>query len=144
MASKFEQFWDKKSYALIGHNQNRDFPTLTLKGLLNSSKTVYAIDSSISKIEGEKTYSSLSDLPQPVDAAIIEVAKSETAAKVQEVSDAGIKNLWIHLGTDTPEAIAIAQKANINLCYGTCAVMYVNGTGLHKFHGWINKLLKKY
>jgi len=144
MASKYEQFWNHNSYALIGYHQKRNFPVLTLAGLQNSGKTVYPVDTSIATVDGSKTFASLNDLPETVEAAIIEVSKEDTVLAVQKVIAAGIKNLWIHRGTDTPEAIAAARKAGLNLCYGTCAVMYVNNTGLHKFHGWLNKLFKKY
>lgn len=144
MTSKYEQFWNHNSYALCGHHQKRNFPVLTLAGLRNSGKTVYPVDASIAIVEGNKTFASLSDLPKTVEAAIIEVSKEDIVSAVQQVIAAGIKNLWIHRGTDTPEAIAAARKAGLNLCHGTCAVMYVNNTGLHKFHGWLNKLFKKY
>ncbi|MBC8401506.1 MAG: CoA-binding protein [Candidatus Marinimicrobia bacterium] len=144
MTSKYEQFWNHNSYALIGHHQKRNFPVLTLTGLQNSGKTVYPVDASIAIVEGSKTFASLSDLPDTVEAAIIEVSKEDIVSSVQQVIEAGIKNLWIHRGTDTPEAIAAARKAGLNLYHGTCAVMYVNYTGLHKFHGWLNKLFKKY
>ena len=144
MTSKYQQFWNHDSYALIGHHQKRDFPVLTLAGLQNSGKTVYPVDASIAIVEGNKTFASLSDLPETVEAAIIEVSKEDIVIAVQRVIEAGIKNLWIHRGTDTPAAIAAARKAGLNLCYGTCAVMYVNNTGGHKIHGWLNKLFKKY
>lgn len=144
MASNYEKFWELGSFALMGHNANRNFPALTFQGLLNQGKTVYPVDASLDDFEGHKVYNNLDNLAGPVEGIIVEVPKDETAAMVKEVAKTEVKHLWIHLGADTTEAIDIAEKAEINVRCGTCAVMYVNGTGLHKFHGWINKLFKKY
>ncbi len=144
MDSDYQKFWEYKSFAVIGNSKNRPFPKFTLAGLLNSGKTAYPVDPAVDNIEGTAAFSSLSELPGPVEAAVIEVQKEETLAGVEAVVTSGIKNLWIHMGTETPEAIKAANDAGLNLCYGTCAVMYVNNSGIHKFHGWINKLFKKY
>ncbi len=144
MSSKYEDFWNYNSYALIGHSAIRSFPTLTLEGLLSNDKSVFPVDPLIDQINGKRTFPDLASLPETVEAAVIEVPKSETYQVVSDVISAGIKNIWIHMNTDTPEAVAAAKNAEINLCYGTCAVMYLKRSGLHKFHGWINKLFKKY
>ena len=62
-----------------------------------------------------------------------------------KATDAGIKDVWIHLGRETPEALALAQDKGINARSGTCAVMYVTpGITYHSIHKWIMKLAGKY
>ena len=59
--------------------------------------------------------------------------------------EAGIEDVWIHMGTETPDALALANERGINARSGTCAVMYVTpGVTFHSIHKWIMKLLGKY
>jgi predicted CoA-binding protein len=141
--SNYETFWTHQRYAVIGDSRKATFPKLTYNGLKANGKTPYAVDPGAERIEGDAAYASLDALPETVDAAVLEVPKTETADWVERVADAGIKNLWIHQQRDTPEALEIAKQRGINVLHSTCAVMYLQG-GYHSIHKWINKLIGKY
>ncbi|MDH7568642.1 MAG: CoA-binding protein [Armatimonadota bacterium] len=146
MLSSREQFWQFSSFAVIGDSQGkRRFPRCTYRGLKVMGKIAYAVDPGMTEIDGDPAYRDLSALPAPVEAAVLEVAPSETAAWVRQIADAGIRNLWIHWGTETPEALALAAEKGMRVETGTCAAMYVNhGLNLHSPHRWIMKLLRRY
>lgn len=146
MTSGYEDFWNKNSFALVGHSgSKKKFPGLTYAALKKIGKTVYAVDPGADQIDGDKTYADLASLPDGVEAAILELPKEETKDWVGKVADAGIKNLWIHMKTDTPEALALAKEKGLNVLSGTCAVMYVTQGFTHcSIHKWIFKLLGKY
>jgi predicted CoA-binding protein len=146
MPSEYENFWNKNSFALVGHSgSKRSFPRLTYIGLKKSGKTVYAVDAGGEQIEGDASYPDFASLPGTVEAAILEVPKEETKDWVARAADAGIKELWIHMKTDTPEAIELAKQKGMNVLHGTCAVMYVTpGITGHSIHKWIFQLLGKY
>ena len=67
---------------------------------------------------------------------------------VEEVAldaDAGVKEVWIHMGRDTPEALDLARENGMNARTGTCAVMYVKPElSYHSIHRWIAKRTGKY
>ena len=145
MTSQWQTFWERDSFALVGHTGKRPFPKLTYKALKRSGKTVYAVDPSVDEIEGDKTYPDLGALPTPVEAAVLELPKGETAEWVAKAADAGIKAVWIHQRTDTPEALELARQRGLEVCAGTCAVMYVTpGLSGHSPHRWIRRALGKY
>jgi hypothetical protein len=146
VASTREQFWDSRSYAVIGDSRTkRAFPKLTYQNLKKLGKTVYAVDPGMPALGGDAVYADLAALPGPVEAAVLEVPREEAAAWVQRVADAGIGNLWIHQQTDTPEALQLAKERGMRAEHGTCAVMYVRqGFSGHSFHRWIMKLSKQY
>ena len=49
------------------------------------------------------------------------------------------------MGTESPEALALAEEKGLNARSGTCAVMYVTpGFTFHSIHKWIMKLIGKY
>jgi predicted CoA-binding protein len=145
MPSDYERFWSKASYAVVGHAAKEEWPKITYGELKRSGKKVFAVDPSADTIEGDRTYPDLASLPENVEAVVIEVPKEETHGWVEQAADAGIENVWIHMGCDTPEALALAKEKGMNVCYGTCAVMYlVPGFSYHSIHKWIYKLLGKY
>jgi predicted CoA-binding protein len=145
MASQRESFWDHASFVVVGHTGKRNFPKLTYKGLKSSGRTVFAIDLGGAEVEGDETYPDLASLPGAVEAAVLELPKDETAEWVGRAADAGCSAVWIHQQTDTPEALQIAEQRGLEVCSGTCAVMYVTpGFSGHAPHRWIMKLIGKY
>jgi predicted CoA-binding protein len=143
--SNYETFWDKSSFAVVGHAARKNFPRLTYRGLKTLGKVVFAVDPSVDAIDGDKVYPDLAALPEKVDAVVLEVPQAETRDWVAKVADAGVKDVWIHMSRETPEALALAQDRGMNARSGTCAVMYVTpGLTYHSIHKWIAKLANKY
>ncbi len=145
MASNYEDFWEHDGYAVVGHSARANFPKLSYNALKDLDKTVYAVDPSAETIKGDKAYPDLTSLPGPVDCVVLEVPKKETKDWVQKVAEVGVKDLWIHMGTETPEALDLAREKGINVRSGTCAVMYLKqGFSYHSLHKWIAKLMGKF
>ena len=145
MPSENEEFWKNSSFAFVGHSAAKGFPTLSYGELKKQGKKVFAVDPSVDQIAGDKTYPDLASLPEKVDAVVLEVPKQETRDWVAKAADAGIRNLWIHMNRDTPEALDLAREKGMKVYSGTCAVMYVTrGFSYHSLHKWINQLLRKY
>jgi hypothetical protein len=64
---------------------------------------------------------------------------------VAAAADAGVRDVWVHMAHDTPEAVALAAERGIDLRTGTCAVMYLTqGFSYHSIHKWIMQALGKY
>ena len=145
MVSNYETFWEKDRYAVVGDKAKQNFPVLTYRGLKKLGKSVFPVDSSVEEIEGDHAYATLEDLPAKVDAVVLEVPKEDTRDWVAKAADAGIKDVWIHMGRETPEALTLAHDKGMNARTGTCAVMYVKPEpSYHSVHRWIMKLAGKY
>ena len=145
MTSNYETFWQNDCFAVVGDKAKQNFPLLTYQGLKKLGKSVFPVDPSVEEIEGDKTYATLDGLPEKVDAVVLEVPKEDTGDWVAKVADAGIKDVWIHMGRETPEALAVARDKGMNARTGTCAVMYVKpAPSYHSIHRWIMKLIGKY
>ena len=145
MASNYETFWENDCFAVVGNKAKQNFPVLTYRNLKKLGKAVFAIDPSVEEIEGDHAYATLEGLPAKVDAVVLEVPKEDTRDWVAKVADAGIKDVWIHMGRESPEALTLARDKGMNARTGTCAVMYVKpGLSYHSIHKWINQALGKY
>jgi predicted CoA-binding protein len=145
MASGHEAFWTQSTYAFVGHSAKKGFPRISYGEAKKRGKKVFAVDPSVDDIDGDKTYPDLRSLPAKVDGIVVEVPREETLDVVRQAADAGIKNVWVHMNRETPEALEFARQNGLNLLTGTCAVMYLSqGFSAHAIHKWLNKLLRKY
>ncbi len=141
MSSK-ETFFAAQRFAVVGDSRTHAFPALTKRYLEGRGKTVYAVD-----LAGDKPgfLASVADVPADVEAAVIEVDKARTADVVKQVLDQGIKNVWMHQMTDTPEALELCKERGVALETGGCAVMYnAPSTSMHVLHRAIWKLIGRY
>ncbi|HLE00109.1 MAG TPA: CoA-binding protein [Bdellovibrionota bacterium] len=145
-----ERFWDAQIYLVIGNSAKMPFPRLTYLGLKANKKTVFAIDPASGSIEGDrafadlKSFSGISERPEKIDAAVLELPNDETARWVSLLADFGIKKIWIHQDTETPQALQIAKERGVQVFTGTCAVMYLNSSFPHSFHRCIMKMTRRY
>ncbi|MDJ0699100.1 MAG: CoA-binding protein [Woeseiaceae bacterium] len=145
MASNYETFWENDCFAVVGDQARQNFPILTYRGLKKLGKSVFPVDPTVDDIEGDHAYATLESLPEKVDAVVLEVPKEDTRDWVAKAADAGIKDVWIHMGRETPEALTLAHDKGLNARTGTCAVMYVKQEpSYHSIHKWIAKLAGKY
>jgi predicted CoA-binding protein len=145
MASAHEAFWTQSSFAFVGDSAKKGFPRISYGEAKKGGKKVFAVDPSVDQIDGDTTYPDLRSLPQKVDGVVLEVPREETLGWMRQAADAGIKNVWVHMNRDTPEAVEFAKQKGLNLLTGTCAVMYVSqGFSYHSIHKWLNKLIGKY
>ena len=145
MPSECEKFWDADVYAVVGASASKPFPKITYNALKERGKTVFAVDATVAAVEGDDAYDDLASLPQTPEAVVMELPKEETAAWVVKAAEAGATSVWMHQMTDTPEALAEAEKHGLTAITGHCAVMYnIPGFSMHAPHRWIWKVLKKY
>ena len=146
MPTEHEEFWTHSSFAFVGHSAKKPFPKLSYRELRDrGDKKVFAVDPSAAEIAGDRAYPDFSSLPESVEAAVLEVPREETADWVRKAAAAGVEQLWIHMGRETPDALALADEKGLGVLTGTCAVMYVKqGLSYHSLHKWINQLAGKY
>ena len=123
MASAHEEFWTHNTYAMVGDSTGRKFPLITYRALKEAGKTVYAIDSGKAELDGDKVYQDLKSLPTVPDGVVLELPKDETEKWVKAAAEAGIKNVWIHQKTDTPEALSEAEKRGLKVVSDDSALM---------------------
>lgn len=145
MAGEKQAFWEQSSFAFVGNTEAKGFPKTSYKEARKLGKKVFAVDPSVERIEGDATFPDLTALPEKVDGVVLEVPKEDTEGWVRQAADLGLRNIWIHMGRDTPEALSLAQERGLDVHTGTCAVMYLTGGfSVHTLHKWVSKLTGSY
>ena len=79
------------------------------------------------------------------NAGLLVVLPSKNVPEIlQDAISAGIKNVWLQQGSESPEVIELAKSLNLEFVSGKCVLMHAgNVTGMHKFHRTIMKWFGK-
>jgi hypothetical protein len=113
---------------------------------------VYPVCPDKTEVEGVTAYSSLKDLPEPVDVVITVHKKEQTTELVKEAASLEKKpSIWFMPGTISKESIAICEENNMN--YGSSCMMghrvipglkrFINIHYIHSKLGGMNRITKQ-
>ncbi len=114
-----------KSVAVVGASNNPLRPSYTVFSYLRTQHryAIAAINPTIAQIDGVAAYPSLSAYAQANGAPdIIDVFRkpSEVVPLVQEAIAVGAKAIWFQYGVINEEAIALADKAGVDVVVDRC------------------------
>lgn len=140
-----DDFVGQEKLAVVGVSRKKSkFGNATFRGLKKKGYTVFPVNANTDTIEGVKCYPDLKSLPEDVGGAIIVVPPTQTEKVVKDAAEAGIKRVWMQLGSESEAAIDFCKKNDINVIANECIFMFAEPvSGGHKFHRWIWKLFKK-
>lgn len=95
-------------------------------------------------MDGEPVYPDLQSLPEKVDGCLIVVPPVETERVVREADAAGIHNIWMQQGADSPEAIEYCRQHGMNEVHGECILMFAAPVkSYHKVHRFFRGVFGK-
>jgi len=131
--------------ALVGASRTgRKFGNLALKELRAKGYRVYPVHPFATSIDGVSCAHAFESLPEPVDAVLITVPPSEAAKAVRQAAAAGIREVWLQQGAESPAVLEACRETGVTAISGECILMFASPTSYHKVHQAIWKLLAKY
>ncbi|MBN1966695.1 MAG: CoA-binding protein [Anaerolineae bacterium] len=107
--------------AVVGHSDDPSRASYQIAAYLRrAGYTIYAVNPTVTEIDGEPAYPSLADVPEPID--IVDVfRRSEHLPGVVEAAVAvGAGAVWAQLGVTHPDADRIADEAAMPLVMDRC------------------------
>ena len=115
-------------FAVVGVSRNPDkYGYKVWKDLKKSGYEVYPINPKASKIEGEKCYSSLEDLPQKPDVVDIVVPPEITERIVKQCDKMNIKKVWMQPGSESAKAMEFCEDNGIKVLSNVCVMRNLYG-----------------
>lgn len=72
------------------------------------------------EILGERSYPSLTDVPDPIDVVNVFRAPSAVPGIAEEAAALGAKNLWCQFTVISPEGAAIAERGGVSVVMDRC------------------------
>jgi len=90
------------------------------KYLAQVGYTVYPVNPTIEEIDGERTYPSLADVPEPIDIVDVFRKPMYLAGIVDEAIAVGAKTVWGQENVHDDEAVRKALDAGLNIATNLC------------------------
>ena len=93
---------------------------------------IYPVAPDLDLIGGDRTYTSLSVLPERVDVLINCLERGQSVKVVEEAVDTGIRRILFQPRTDSPEALSLCKTKGIEAIKG-CMLVHRQVSGLTRF-----------
>lgn len=124
MEDLIEEFINQRVWAVVGASEDpKKYGNQIFRDLRAAGYTVYGVNPRGGKVEGQKLYPTLSDLPEKPAVVDIVVPPTVTEEIVRQCAQLGLKRLWMQPGSESEEAIRFCQEQGIKVVHGTCAMI---------------------
>lgn len=95
--------------AVIGMNPDPEKFAHKINALLEErGKSTFGVNRNYTEIEGKTIYPSITDIPSPIDIAVMVVNPTVGFSMLDDIAAKGVKTLWLQPGTRSQE---ITDKA---------------------------------
>ena len=137
-----ERFLKLKKIAVAGvSSTKKSVPNYIYEKLKNSGYKVFAVNPKGGLIDGERCYTNLSEISEPVEGVVIGTNPKASLQVVTECHALGIKHVWIHKsiggGSFSVEAENYCKEKGINLIPAGCPLMFCKPVDFpHKCIKW--------
>lgn len=113
-----------KNWAVVGATQDTSkFGYKVYKKLKIRGYNVFPVNPKFDEIEGEKCYSSISDIAENIDVISLIVNPKIGMEVIEEAKEKGIKNIWCQPGAESPELIEKAKSYGMKIIYNECVLV---------------------
>jgi predicted CoA-binding protein len=140
MRAGVESFLAEKRIAVVGVSRRAGFANTAMKSLRAGGWEVFPVNAVADEVEGEHCWHAVGQVPGPVGAVLCVVPPAETEKVVEDCVRAGIGKVWMQQGSESPAAIRRAEKAGMTVVHHACVLMYAKPAGVHRFHGFVERL----
>jgi uncharacterized protein len=128
-------FVEGKRVAVLGASRTgKKFGNTVVTELKQRGYEVSIVHPEAKEIDGQPCSSNLVALKGQVDGVLICLPPGKAVQALRDAADAGIRNVWLQQGAETPDSITLAGELGLNLVTGKCILMYAQPVG--SFHAW--------
>lgn len=144
MDQKIADFVNSKNIAVVGVS-DRKFGGTIYKTLKKRGYHVFPVHPTKQLFDGDTCVSSLKDLSGQIDAALIVVSAAQAEMVVDDAVQSGITKIWFQQGPNFAASEKKALAQGVQTVSGKCILMYAEPvSGIHAFHRFLARLIKKY
>ncbi|NLO32175.1 MAG: CoA-binding protein [Candidatus Hydrogenedentes bacterium] len=99
---------------IVGASKNRKkFGNKAVRAFLQGGWTVYPVNPTEAEIEGVKSYSSIDDVPEPVDRVTLYVAPEVGIKLLEQIAAKKPTEFFLNPGSESPALIEAAEKLGL-------------------------------
>ena len=116
-----ELYRSVSTIAVVGASADRAKPAHVIPAYLQSQGyRIVPVNPRGGELFGEKVFAGLDAVDVPIDVVDVFRPAREAEAVARDAVAAGARVLWFQPGTDTPEAVRLAQDAGLTVVAGLC------------------------
>ena len=144
-----DQFLAHKRLAMVGLSRNpKDFSAALYRELNKRGYEVVPVNPQAQKFHGHRCFARVSDIAPRIEAALLMTSPDVTERVVQDCVQSGVTWVWMYgvgkHGAATEQAIELCRENGIHFVAGECPLMFLPDNGVHRIHGWVDKILGTY
>jgi uncharacterized protein len=140
-----QQFVSGKTMAVVGVSAGgTGFGSFAYTELKKRGFRLLPVHPTAAAIQGDPCWPRLSELPEKVERVLVVVKPEHAVDVVRAAAEAGISQVWLQQGAESPAAVELARERGLTVVQGQCILMFTEPVGsFHKVHRWIWKVLGK-
>lgn len=141
---EIDDFVAGRTMAIVGVSADgkKGFGNAAYKELKARGYRVLAVHPRADRIQGDPCWPSLEALPEPIERLLVSISPDRAEAVVREAAAAGVKQVWLQQGAESPEVLDACREAGIRPIHGHCILMFAEPVGsFHRIHRWIWRLI---
>lgn len=143
-------FLGHKRIAAVGVSRNpQDFTRLLVRELIRRGYDIVPVNPGSTEMEGRPSYSAVSEIQPPVEAALLLTSPAATEEVVRDCASSGVGLVWMYRGGGTgavsQAAVDFCREHGMRVIAGECPYMFLPKAGFpHRVHGLLRKIAGSY
>ena len=131
IGTRIDTFLEAPVFAVVGASRDRSkYGNKVLRCYLQNNRSAHPINPRGGDIEGLPAYPSMQAVPDPVESVSIITPPHVTETIVEDAHQAGVQNLWMQPGAESPAAIQRAEELGLNfIADGSCLLVVLGFKG---------------
>jgi predicted CoA-binding protein len=119
LEQQIDDFLSAPAFAVAGASEDSSkYGHLCYACLLNYGRKAYPLNPHAKTVLGNPAYPNLAALPEKVESLSIVTPPAVTNQIMVEAIAAGVKNVWMQPGAESPAAVEKGRKAGLNVIFG--------------------------
>jgi predicted CoA-binding protein len=146
MKEAIEKFFSSSAYAVVGVSADqKKFGNKVFRTMRERGFEVYPIHPKQQTVEGVSCFPSILEVPKTVKSIVTVVPPQVTEEVLVQSAGRGIDAVWMQPGSESKDAVEIAQKYHMAVVYRECILMFLEPVrSVHALHKFIKKLVGTY
>jgi uncharacterized protein len=130
-----ETFLAQPALAIAGVSRSgKKFGNVILRELRAKGHRIYPLHPTAAAIDGQRCYRYFSDLPERIGGLVVCLSPPHSVDVVRDAAAAGITNVWLQQGADSPYLVHLCGELGLNVVAGECILMFASPKGIHRVH----------
>jgi len=123
-----EEFLKSEAFGVVGASANRDkYGNKVLRCYLQNQLKAIPVNPKEEAVEGVHCVTSVMDLPDEVKSISVITPPQITEQVVATAAAKGIRNIWMQPGAESPGAVDLCRKNDINVIADGSCILVVLG-----------------